>query len=68
MSSAAARLSGKSGIFGCGFNKKYANCRASKLEVLAIVAKGGTSALARCWSAETTWHEAHHRLARASPF
>jgi hypothetical protein len=46
MSSAAARLNGKSGIFGCGFNRKYANSLGLKFGDLAIVAKGGTSALA----------------------
>jgi hypothetical protein len=41
MSSAAARLNGKSGIFGCGFNRKYANSLGLKFGDLAIVAKGG---------------------------
>jgi hypothetical protein len=30
----------------------------------AITAKGGTSALARCCSSETRWHEEHHLLAK----
>jgi hypothetical protein len=32
-----------------------------------MVANGGTSALALFWSGETTWHEAHHLLARSRP-
>jgi hypothetical protein len=67
MSSAAARLNGSSGIFGCGSSKKYVSERALKFGDRAIVAKGGTSALARCWSAETTWHDAHHLFARSRP-
>ena len=41
MSSAIARLNGKSGIFGCGFNRKYAKSLGLKFGDLAIVAKGG---------------------------
>ena len=67
MSSAAARLNGSSGIFGCGSSRKRASRSGLKFGDCAITAKGGASALARCCSAETRWHEEHHLLATAVP-
>ena len=67
MSSAAVRLNGNSGIFGCGSSRKRASRSGLKFGDRAITEKGGTSTLARCCSGETRWHEAHHLLARSRP-